>query len=471
MTKRARSESFTAYFNPCGVAVRGIPAFGFSERRSISEPSASIVWSELVGAGSSTYGAICVNTGVMNLFLSPAGEIILLKDMRISPPRDVIKDDDRGNKLMIYDDVPFYWDAWDIMPYHLMTGRQVNRIDEPEDKDLFGYKIDESELPFVLRISFRYNNFHPGADKPASAAANSNAGRKLSYELSYEFRVFEPMIACTLTCDWHESHKLLKVEFPVNVRATKVNYDIQYGCVERPTHRNQSTDAAMFEVCGHKYADISEEGYGVAVINDSKYGYSAHDSTLCLSLLRSPKSPDPECDMGRHIIKYALLPHLNGSNGGLLEVVNAAIAFNSPLQEVEVKRNPTAGLNNSALLGNSLFTVTTSNLQHPCSLILDTIKLKEEFVDTLSKYSHHDVSAVNRGEIILRFYESIGSRGQATISANGELFQYATLCNMMEEACGERAQRAILHIADNLESFYVEYQPFQIITVCVKFAR
>lgn len=77
----------------------------------------------------------------------------------------------------------------------------------------------------------------------------------------------------------------------------------------RPTHRNTSWDWAKFEVCGHKWADLSEPQWGAAVLNDSKYGWNVHGRTLTLSLLRSPKSPDANCDMHQHRFRYALMPH------------------------------------------------------------------------------------------------------------------------------------------------------------------
>ena len=100
--------------------------------------------------------------------------------------------------------------------------------------------------------------------------------------------------------EWHERHKFLKVEFPLNVRADQATYEIQFGHLQRPTHFNTSWDMARFEVCGHQWADLSEPTFGVALLNDSKYGYATHGNVMRLSLLRAPTSPDPEADQGRH---------------------------------------------------------------------------------------------------------------------------------------------------------------------------
>jgi alpha-mannosidase len=134
--------------------------------------------------------------------------------------------------------------------------------------------------------------------------------------------------------DWHERHRFLKVAFPVAVHTDRATYEIQFGHVRHPTHENTSWDWARFEVCAHRWADLSEAGYGVALLNDGKYGYDVRDDVLRLSLLRGPTAPDPECDQGRHRFTYALLPHAGDPfSGGVLE---AAAALNTPLTVVPV---------------------------------------------------------------------------------------------------------------------------------------
>ena len=98
--------------------------------------------------------------------------------------------------------------------------------------------------------------------------------------------------------EWHERHRFLKVAFPVSIRSTRATYEIQHGHIERPTVANTSWDTARFEVCGHRWADLSEPGYGVALLNESKYGYDILGHTIRLSLLRAPGFPDPEADQG-----------------------------------------------------------------------------------------------------------------------------------------------------------------------------
>ncbi|MEM8684343.1 MAG: glycoside hydrolase family 38 C-terminal domain-containing protein [Pseudomonadota bacterium] len=128
--------------------------------------------------------------------------------------------------------------------------------------------------------------------------------------------------------DWQDAKKLLKVAFPLNVRARTATYDLPFGHIERPTHRNTGWEQAKFEVSGHKWADMSEGDYGVALLNDCKYGYDAHDNVLRLSLLRSPVFPSPASDIGEHRFSYALLPHAGGWRQA--NVDKAGYSFNCP---------------------------------------------------------------------------------------------------------------------------------------------
>jgi alpha-mannosidase len=109
--------------------------------------------------------------------------------------------------------------------------------------------------------------------------------------------------------DWHEGQVLLKTAFPVNVRTTRATYDVQFGNLERPTHWNTSWDYARFESVGHRWVDLSEGNYGVALLNDCKYGHDIKDNVMRLTLIKSGVEPDETADNGEHIFTYSLLPH------------------------------------------------------------------------------------------------------------------------------------------------------------------
>jgi alpha-mannosidase len=107
---------------------------------------------------------------------------------------------------------------------------------------------------------------------------------------------------------WHERNQLLKVAFPVDIRATEATYDIQYGNEKLPTHWNTSWDYTRFESVGQQWADLSERGYGVSLLNDCKYGHDIKDNVIRLTLLKSATYPDVEADQGEHVFTYSLLP-------------------------------------------------------------------------------------------------------------------------------------------------------------------
>jgi alpha-mannosidase len=127
--------------------------------------------------------------------------------------------------------------------------------------------------------------------------------------------------------DWHETHLLLKAAFPVDIRASRADFDIQWGQIDRPTHRNTSWDAAQFEVPAQKWADLSEGNYGVALLNDCKYGYDVRGDVLRLSLIKSATMPDSGADQGHHRFTYALLPHAGDTR---VTVRAEAAALNFP---------------------------------------------------------------------------------------------------------------------------------------------
>jgi alpha-mannosidase len=129
--------------------------------------------------------------------------------------------------------------------------------------------------------------------------------------------------------DWQARQTLLRALFPLDINANRATCEIQFGAVERPTHRNTSWDVARFEVCAHRWVDLSEGDYGVALLNDAKYGHSLHDNTLGLSLLRGTTHPDPDADRGQHHFTYSLFPHRGDWRKG--RVVKEAYALNVPL--------------------------------------------------------------------------------------------------------------------------------------------
>jgi alpha-mannosidase len=143
--------------------------------------------------------------------------------------------------------------------------------------------------------------------------------------------------------DWHESHVLLKAAFPLAASGPFATYEIPYGSIDRPTTRNNSWEKAQFEVPAMRWADLSGTGpdgkvHGLSVLNQNKYGYDAAGNVLRLTLLRSPKWPDPEADMGHHHFHYALYPHAGTWKEAL--TVRHGYEYNYPLTAVVTTAHP-----------------------------------------------------------------------------------------------------------------------------------
>jgi alpha-mannosidase len=226
--------------------------------------------------------------------------------------------------------------------------------------------------------------------------------------------------------EWHESNRLLKVAFPVDVRSPRATYEIQYGHVERATHSNTSWEAAQFEVCAHRWADLSEPGYGVALLNDCKYGYDIADGVIRLSLLRSSTWPDPVADRGHHHFTYRLLPH----QGDLREagVVDAGYDLNVPLRAVTTTPHPgprgTTG---------SLVSVDAAHV------VIEAVKRADDDPDAL----------------VLRLYEAWGQRGPVTVSAPWAI-RRGTRTDLLE--------REIEEVAADGSDVVFDIAPFEIVT-------
>ena len=229
------------------------------------------------------------------------------------------------------------------------------------------------------------------------------------------------------TIQWQERHILLKTAFPVDILSPVATYEIQWGSVQRPTHRNTSWDWARFETVAQKWVDLSEGGYGVALINDCKYGHDIHDNVIRLSLLRAPTYPDPEADQGEHRFAYSLFPHTNG-NGSTptpSEIAQRAYPFNNPIIAVTTNKPPK----------QPQYTL----VRLPSNTIVETIKRAED-----------------GNGIIVRFYECNRQRGWITMETSFPLKEAFT-CNLLEE------NQETVNIAGQSMKLYVK--PFEIGTI------
>ncbi len=308
-----------------------------------------------------------------------------------------------GNRLVAYEDFPRAYDAWEITNYYTEKSYPINDV-ESVDTIEHGASVG-------FRVVRRY--------------MESTVEQEITvtpYDKKVEFKT---------VIDWHERHTLVKAHFPVAVLADRATYEIQYGSVTRTTHENTSWDAAQFEVCAHKYADVSEHGYGMALINDCKYGHSCRGSELSLTLLKSATHPNKEADQGRHEFTYAILPH----EGDFCEagVVRAAYILNRPLVSVMP-----SGSGEGALEKFSLAAADRENI------VIESVKLAE-----------------GSDDVIIRLYDAFGERSKTKVTFGFPAAE-ANICDLLERA-GE-----VLPLTDDQRSVEVDVGAFEIVSIRIR---
>ncbi len=230
---------------------------------------------------------------------APTGRLVSAYDKRLR--WEVVPDGRFGNALTLYDDRPNNWDAWDIDIFY-----EEAIVTEIEADSWSAITGGDARIGITFTYSFGGSRIEQRVSlRPTSA------------RLDFDTRV-----------EWYERHRMLRVAFPTTVLTDHGSFDVQYGYVRRPNHRNTSWDMAKFESVGQRYADLSQPDRGVALLNDCKYGYKVLYDTLDLNLLRSPANPDPDADRGEHRFVYALLPH----SGPLAtsDVMDEAASLNRP---------------------------------------------------------------------------------------------------------------------------------------------
>lgn len=306
-----------------------------------------------------------------------------------------------ANLFQLFDDKPLFWSAWDVEAYALETGVDLTRSESFEI-------VERGPVRVAAELVKRFGS--------------STVRQRISLGPT-------PGIRFDTEIDWQESEKLLKVAFPLNVNASRATFEIQFGHVERPTHRNTSWDVARFEVCAQKWADLSEGAHGAALLNDGKYGYDVLGNTLRLSLLRAPKAPDPTCDMGVHRFTYVLYPHFDHLQNS--DVVAAAYCLNAPVRAALIP----AGEGESAELPK-LFSCSSRHI------VIEAVKQAED-----------------SDRVIVRLYECHNTRGRSELSCVAPI-KRAFLADLNEQIIAQ------LPVEDGVASF--DFKPFEIITLKIE---
>jgi alpha-mannosidase len=289
--------------------------------------------------------------------------------------RELIPKGEKGAQLVLYDDKPLYWQAWDVEVYHLRSREELKptKVSISEDS--------RSRVSLEIETKISDKSWIKTTISLSAVVGNAPSSVEIDAEI-----------------EWQETMKFLKAEFPVDIVNTEASYETQFGIVRRPTHYNTNWDMAKFEVCCHKWADLSEATYGVSILNDSKYGFAVAGNVMRLSLLRAPKAPDAHADMGRHRTRYAIFPHVGPLNEA---TVRKAFEFNNPLRIVGHKST-----------GQHPSLLNSFHIRNAPNLILDTIKRGEDDEDV----STGNLPAKKGHSVILRVYDALGGKSRGVLS-------------------------------------------------------
>lgn len=313
--------------------------------------------------------------------------------------REVLKAGEKGNLLRMYEDKPMHYDCWDIDMYYSEKYWDAEKADKIQ-------WTEEGPVRATLEIQ--------------RTISNSVIKQKIHFYADSRRIDFSTWV------DWKEHQHLLKVHFPVNIHSDEATFEVQFGNLKRKIHGNTSWDEARFESCGQKWMDISEGHYGVSLLNDCKYGYSAKDSNIALTLIKSGIEPNKTADQEEHVFTYALYPHKEmWSAAG---TVQEAYKLNQPAYATKGELKNT---------DKSFISTDTDNI------IIETVKPAE-----------------NGDGIIVRLYDCENSLTKATLTFAEGMLESVEECNLMEE------KEADIEACGN--SFTVSVKPYEIKTYRVR---
>ena len=316
--------------------------------------------------------------------------------------RQLLQQGQCGNMLMTYEDKPFEYDNWELQEYYREKSWPVEDLIQSEI-------IENGPFRYALKLDWKYQD---------SAIS----------EVLY-FYANSPRVDVHFTADWKEDQLLLKMLFPVEMNTTEATFEIQYGNVKRSTAFNTSWDRARFEVCHHKWMDISEGGYGISFLNDCKYGIGVEENVVGLSLLKCGTYPNPVADREVHNAVYSFFPHVGSWQDA--ETVKEAYLLNNPL---------------CAFAGDG----ETGELPRQYSVV--DHDHRNIMVESVKKAEDND-------NTIIRLYEFENRKTDVTLRLPREASK-VWLCNLMEE-------KEVL-LAEKCRDFTVAAEPFGILTIRVE---
>ncbi|MGL5436819.1 MAG: alpha-mannosidase [Lachnospiraceae bacterium] len=387
------------------VPAKGLRLYGTGQTKSAGEPVIRYIDLD------EKEQPVSIETPFYHISFNETGEMIRIFDCR--EQRELLKKGTCANQLLVYEDRPLEYDAWNI------DATYEERFWKFEDVKEFRL-LENGPIRGVLSIKREFMD--------------------TVLEQQICFYGHTARIDFKTTADWQEHQMLLKAVFPLDIQCDTADYEIQFGNVSRPTHKNTTWDQARFEVCGHKWADLSEYGYGAALLNDCKYGYDIHASVMRLTLIKSGIFPNPQADQGQHQFTYALYPHKGDFRQG--NVIREAYDLNCPLEGEYLCKTPadTVGMSCSFL-----------EIREP-NVIADTVKLAED----------------GHG-IIIRFYEAYGMRTTTHVVFPMTDINSAEECDCMEtiDSLGDDPKQPLTQNASSIE---FEMKPYEIKTIRLQYS-
>ena len=317
--------------------------------------------------------------------------------------RDILKPGKAGNVIVSYEDRPHNYDAWDVNNYYTEKSWDIDQVSAME-------VVENGPVRACVKVERKY----------------------LDSTITQFIYLYHdiPRIDIKNVIDWKEHQIFVKDYFPIDVHTNEATFDIQYGNVKRDTHDNTSWDFAKFEVCHHKWMDVSEDGYGVSMLNDCKYGVGVRNGVIGMSMLKSAIHPNPEADKELHEFTYSIYPH----QGGWREAgtVKQAYQINNPLA-YSWKENE----------GGTLAPEYSLVSSDQDNAVIEVVKKAED-----------------SDAVIVRLYECYNRRTPVTLIFGKELTSVVE-CNMMEEGADP------VEFTGNQATF--EMKPYEIKTLKVTF--
>ncbi len=317
--------------------------------------------------------------------------------------REVLQENKRANVLMTYEDRPHNYDAWDVNNYYVEKSWEITDVSSME-------LVENGPVRATICVKRRY--LDSSIEQYISLLYNS------------------PEIIIRNEIDWKENHIFMKSIFPVDIHTDEATFEIQYGNVKRKTHYNTMWDYAKFEVCMHKWIDVSEDDYGVSMINDSKYGCHVHNGEMGISMLKSATYPNPDADKEHHSFVFSIYPHKGDWKKA--KTIQKAYTMNNPMTALVKEKQ------GGQLPGE--FSLVKADVDN---VVIEVVKQSQK-----------------GNELILRFYETNNRRTRGNMTFGMNVWKIME-CSMLEEDEKE------VNCQDKTASFVI--QPYEIKTWKVTF--